>query len=112
MYSYITVGSENKTSSSILNDAKVQRTNMNCTGIHCCEYLDPSLKDMDHYAVTPELLDVIREVRHANSAEDLRERDANRYEIFLIHDEYIINLTSIPKFLLRRATKVSSTNGL
>lgn len=80
MYSYVTVGSENKTSSSILNDARVQRTNMNCTGVHCCEYLDPSIKAMDHYAVTPELLDVIREVRLANSAEDSSVRDANRYE--------------------------------
>jgi hypothetical protein len=77
MYSCLTVGSENKTSSSILNDARVQRVNFNCTGVHYCEYLDPSLKDMNHYAVTPELLGVIREIRLANSA-DSRQRDANR----------------------------------
>jgi len=81
MYSCVTVGSENKTSSSILNDARVQRVNFNCTGVHCCEYLDPSLKDMHHYAVTPEVLDTIREVRLTNSSDgDSRKRDANRYE--------------------------------
>lgn len=79
MYSYITIGSENKTSSSILDDARVQRVNFNCTGVHYCEYLSPILKGMHHYAVTPELLDVIRTVRLTNAA-DSRERDANRYE--------------------------------
>jgi len=79
MYSFITIGSENKTSSSILNDAKVQRINMNCSGVHYCEYLAPSLKGMHHDAVTPELLNIIREVRIANAA-DSRQKDANSYE--------------------------------
>jgi hypothetical protein len=82
MYSFITVGSENKTSSSILNNARVQRVNMNCSGVHYCEYLAPSLKAMHHYAVTPELLNNIRDARLANAA-DSRQKDANRYEHIL-----------------------------
>ena len=79
MYSYITVGSENKSTSSILNDAKVQRINMNCTGVHYCEYLAPSLKAMHHYVVDADMLNTIRELRLANAA-DTRQKDANRYE--------------------------------
>lgn len=87
MYSSIIIGSENKTSSSILNDAKVQRVNMNCTGVICCEYLAPNLKAIHHDAVTPELLDSIRKVRLANAA-DSRQKDANRYE-------HIVNVLTI-----------------
>lgn len=78
MYSFATVGTEKKSSSAILNDTRVERINMNCTGVQHCEYLAPSLRDMHHYAVTPELLNSIREVRLANAA-DSKQKDANRY---------------------------------
>jgi hypothetical protein len=111
MYSYAAVGTEKRSSSSFLNDAPVERVNMNCTGVQSCEYLAPTLKDMHHYAVTPELLNNIREARLANSA-DSKQKDANRYE-------YIVNIFKIdstsnisPKLLLRRKGKVYSPNSL
>ena len=111
MYSFAAVGANKKSSSSILNDARVERVNMNCTGVQYCEYLTPSLKDMHHYAVTPELLDQIRQARLANTA-DSRQTDANRFEsisnIFQIHNKS----NSISKLLLRRARKICSTNSL
>lgn len=80
MYSCAAIGTEKKSSSSILDDAKVERINMNCTGVIHCEHLDPSLKAMHHHAVTPELLNNIREIRMANnSPADSKQRDANRY---------------------------------
>jgi hypothetical protein len=77
MYSSAAVGTEKRSSSSILNDAKVERVNLNCTGVRHCEYLAPSLKDMHHYAVTPELLNSFREARLGNEG-DSRQKDANR----------------------------------
>jgi hypothetical protein len=79
MYSYATIGTEKKSSSSFLNDAKVERVNMQCTGVQCCEYLAPNLKDLHHYAVTPESLNIIREARLASAGES-RQKDANRYK--------------------------------
>lgn len=79
MYSFTTIGTEKKSSSSILNDTRVERVNMNCTGVQCCEYLAPELKNMHHCSVTPELLNIIREARVASGA-DSRDKDANRYQ--------------------------------
>jgi hypothetical protein len=112
MYSYSAIGTEKKSSSSFLDDAPIHRVNMDCTGVQSCEYLAPSLKDMHHYAVTPELLNSIREARLANSA-DSRQRDANRCEyianIFIVHTK---SNTIFSQLLLRRARKVYSTNSL
>lgn len=77
MYSHSAVGTEKKSSSSILNDVKVERVNMNCSGVQYCEYLAPEIKNMHHLSVTPEILNTIREVRIANG-EDSRQKEANR----------------------------------
>ena len=82
MYSYSAVGTEKKSSSSILNDVRVERVNMNCTGVQCCEHLAPEIKDAHHLSITPEVLNTIREVRVTNEA-DSRQKDANRYENIL-----------------------------
>lgn len=81
-YSCAQIGpTDKKSSSSFLDDALVTRSNMKCTGVKACEYLDPEIQNMQHTEVTTEMLQKIQEIRHRNGA-DSRLNDVNRLVMY------------------------------
>jgi len=110
LYSHANVGSDKKTRSSVLNDAKVEKINMTCSGVNFCEYLASDIKAMEHTQVTPEMLEVIRERRLQNGAQS-GVADANRLVMYckcmvnllLIH--YSFYLAERKKFLQKKACR-------
>lgn len=110
LYSHANIGSDKKTRSSILNDAKVDRMNMTCSGVNFCEYLASDIKAMEHTQVTPEMLEVIRERRLQNGVQR-GVTEANRLviyckcmiDILLIH--YSFYLAERKKFLQKKACR-------
>jgi len=110
LYSHANVGSDKKTRSSVLNNAKVEKINMTCSGVNFCEYLASDIKAMEHTQVTPEMLEVIRERRLQNGAQS-GVADANRLVMYckcmvnllLIH--YSFYLAERKKFLQKKACR-------
>jgi hypothetical protein len=65
------------TSLSFLDDAPATRSNIDCTGVKMCEYIDPQIRAMHHKEVTQEMLEQIKAVRIRNGVED-RGSEVNR----------------------------------